>query len=71
MVTQNKKKTKKVDILEMEVPKRNRMLEEMKKQLKHTIAEAKLMHALLQVENLTVNGNIVYKGDEQLTGFSL
>lgn len=43
----------------------------MRKQLKQTIAEAKLIHSLLQVENITVNGNIVYKENEPLIGFSL
>jgi hypothetical protein len=65
MVSQNKKKNKKVDLLEMQNP------EKIRKQIKQTIAEAKLMHSLLQVENLTVNGNVVYKESEQLEGFSL
>jgi hypothetical protein len=71
MVAQNRKKNKKVDLLEMHNPDKIRLLEKMRKQLKQTIAEAKLMHSLLQVENLTVNGNIVYKENEQLAGFSL
>jgi hypothetical protein len=71
MVAQNRKKNKKVDLLKMHNPDKIRLLEKMRKQLKQTIAEAKLMHSLLQVENLTVNGNIVYKENEQLTGFSL
>jgi hypothetical protein len=70
MVEQNKKKNKKVDLLEMQNPDKIRLLEKMRKQLKQTIAEAKLMHSLLQVENLIVNGNIVYKENEQFTGLS-
>jgi hypothetical protein len=71
MVSQNKKKNKKVDLLEMQNPEKIRLLEKIRKQIKQTIAEAKLMHSLLQVENLTVNGNVVYKESEQLEGFSL
>jgi hypothetical protein len=71
MTAKYKKENKKIDILEMHNPERIRLLEKMRKQLKQTIEEAKLMHSLLQVENLTVNGNIVYKENEQLTGYSL
>jgi len=67
MVVQNKK----VNFIEMQNPEKIRLLEKMRKQLKQTIAEAKLIHSLLQVENLTVNGNIIYKENEQLTGISL
>ncbi|MEM3696328.1 MAG: hypothetical protein QXQ94_02325 [Candidatus Bathyarchaeia archaeon] len=70
MAAQNKKKAKKVDLLEMHNPERIRLLEKIRKQLKQKIEEAKLMHSLLQVENLTVNGSIVYKENERLTGFS-
>lgn len=71
MAEQHKKKTKKVNLLEMENLERIRLLEKMRIQLKQKIEEAKLMRSLLQVENLTVNGNIVYNENERLTGFSL
>jgi len=71
MVVNNKKKLKKINLLEMHDPERFKVLREVREELRLKIAEAKLMQSLLEVENLTVNGNIVYKGDAQLNGFSL
>ncbi|MEM2106041.1 MAG: hypothetical protein QXV21_06235 [Candidatus Bathyarchaeia archaeon] len=70
MATRNKKNAK-VNLLEVHDSDRAVILEKVKKQFKQTVAEAKLMHSLLQIENLTVNGNVVYKEDEQFTGFSI
>jgi len=49
---------------------RIQLIKEIREKLRQKIAEAKLLQSLLEVESLTVNGNIVYKGDERLSGFS-
>jgi Mg2+/Co2+ transporter CorB len=68
MVTRNKKK---IDLLKMQDHERTQILREAKEQMRQKIAEAKMLQSLLDVESLTVNGNIVYRGDQQLNGFFL
>lgn len=71
MVARNKRKLKRLDLLEMPNPERIRLIKEVRKKLRQKIIEAKLWQSLLEVENLTVNGNIVYKENQQLSGFYL
>jgi hypothetical protein len=66
MHTKNKKKLKKLDLLEMPNPERIKLIKEVKKNLQQKKAEAKLWQSLLQTENLTINGKTVCKEDEQL-----
>jgi len=68
MLAQNKKK---LNLLEMPNPERVNFFKEVREKLQQRILEAKLWQSLLEVENLVVNGNIVYRGDEQLSGFFL
>jgi len=68
MGAKNKKKRKTVDLLEMPDPERYRLIKEVKEQLQQKVAEAKLWQSLINAESLTVNGNIVYRGTEQLNG---
>ena len=68
MVARNKKK---IDLLKMRDHEKIQILREVKEQLRQKIAEAKMLQSLLDVESLTVNGNIVYRGDQQLNGFFL
>lgn len=71
MGTRNKKKLKKLDLLEMSNPERNRLIKEVREKLRQKTLEAKLWQSLLEVENLTVNGDIVYRENQPLSGFYL
>ena len=71
MGIKNERKLKKLDLLEMPNPERIKLIRELREKLRQKMAEAKLWQSLLEAENLTVNGNIVYTEDEQLVGFSL
>jgi len=69
METQNKKDPKKPDLLEIPDPERTKLIQEIRAKLRQSAEEEKLWQSLLQVESLTVNGNMVYRQDEQLSGF--
>jgi len=69
MGASNKKKLKKLDLLEMSNPKRIQLIKEVRERLRQKIVEAKLWQRLLEAENLTINGNTVYKENEELSGF--
>ena len=70
MGTKNKKKTKKVDLLEMPNPERIKLIREVRENLRQKMMEAKLWQSLLEAENLTINGKIVCK-EEQISRFCL
>jgi hypothetical protein len=67
----NKKQSKKTNLLELSEPEKIVLLKKAKEELKETIIEAKLWHALLGVENVAVNGNIIYNEKQQLSGLCL
>jgi len=69
MGIKNKKKLKKLDLLEMPNPERIKLIKEVREKLRQKMAEAKLWHSLLEAENLTINGNIVCREDEQINRF--
>lgn len=69
MIRLLKKKSKQRDLLSVPDAEKTRLLKEVKKSLRQKLIEAKLWQSLLEVESLTINGNIVYKGDEPLSGF--
>ena len=69
MGIKNKKKLKKLDLLEMPNPERIKLIAEVREKLRQKIAEAKLWQSLLEAENLTINGNIVCREDEQFSRF--
>ena len=71
MGARNKKKLKKLNLLEMSNHERIQLIKEVREKLRQKTVEAKLWQSLLEVENLTVNGNIVYKENQQLSGFYL
>lgn len=71
MVARNKKKSKKINLLEMSNNERVQLINEIRRKLKQRTAEARLWQSLLQAENLTINGNIVYKENQPLNGFYL
>jgi hypothetical protein len=68
MANKNKKQH---NLLEMPEVERVKFIKEIKEKLQNKIVEAKLWQSLFEVEDLTVNGNIIYKGNEPLSGFSL
>jgi len=67
----NKKKSKKRDLLELSDPEKIQMIKKAKQELRETITEAKLWHALLEAGNVAVNGNLVYNEKQQLNGLFL
>ena len=69
MGTKNKKKLKKLDLLEMSNPQRIQLIKEVREKLRQKTVEAKLWQRLLEAENLTINGNTVYRENEELSGF--
>jgi len=71
MGASNKKKLKKLDLLEMSNPQRIQLIKEVREKLRQKTVEAKLWQSLLEVENLAVNGKIVYNEKQQLSGFCL
>ena len=66
MGTKNKEKLKKLDLLEMPNPERIKLIKEVREKLRQKVAEAKLWQSLFEAENLTINGNIVCREDEQI-----
>ncbi|MBE0520037.1 hypothetical protein IBX35_03230 [Candidatus Bathyarchaeota archaeon] len=50
---------------------RIQLIKEIREKLRQKIIEAKLWQSLLETEDLTINGNVVYRENQQLTGFYL
>jgi len=71
MIRLLKKRSKPKDLLKVSDAEKTRLLKEVEISLQQKLVEAKLWQSLLEVESLTINGNIVYKGDEPLSGFSI
>jgi hypothetical protein len=65
-----RRKHKTLDLLEMKSTERIQLIKKVREELKQKSAEIKLWQWLLDVENLTINGNLIYGGYEQLTGFT-
>jgi len=71
MGVRNKKKLKKLNLLDMSNHERNELIKGVREKLRQKVTEAKLWQSLLEAENLTINGNVVYKYDQPLHGFKL
>ena len=71
MGARNKKKLKKPNLLEMSNHERNELIKEVREKLRQKTVEAKLWQSLLEAESLTINGNVVYKSNQPLHGFTL
>ena len=71
MGLRNKKKSKKLDLLEMSNPERMRLMKEVGETLRQKIMEAKLWQSLIEAEDLTINGDVVCKSTQQLNGLKL
>ena len=66
-----RRKKKKLDLLEMSDHERFQFVKEVREKLQRRAIESKLQRLLLEAENLTVNGNVVYAENQQLSGFYL
>jgi hypothetical protein len=68
MGVKNKKMQKKIDLLEMSEVERAKVIEKLKQSLRQSVSEAKLWKTLLQYENVTINGYVVFSTDNPLEG---
>lgn len=66
-----KKKSKKIDLLEMSESERIKLILEVKESLKQKAVEAKLWQSFVQADDLTINGRPVQCEDLQLKGLSI
>jgi len=67
MSIRNKKKPKKLDLLEMSEVERYKLVKAIKENLQQKMAEAKLWQSFADTENLTINGSTVHCEESQLT----
>ncbi|MGB9714600.1 MAG: hypothetical protein ACPLZC_06470 [Candidatus Bathyarchaeales archaeon] len=71
MGARKKGKNTRINLLEISAVERSKTIEKAKESLRQKIAEAKLLNSLLELENITVNGETINCGDYKLTGLSL
>ena len=71
MGLRNKKKSKKLDLLEMSNSERMRLMKEVGETLRQRIMEAKLWQSLIEAEKLTINGKTICCEQADLKGFSI
>jgi hypothetical protein len=71
MGARNKKKLKRLNLLEMPNHERIQLIKEVREKLRQKTVEAKLWQSLLEAESLTINGDVVYKSNQPLHGFTL
>jgi hypothetical protein len=64
-------KKKKRDLLKMSDSERILYVKEVREKFQRRIIESKLQRLLLEAENLTINGNVVYAENQQLSGLYL
>jgi TRAP-type uncharacterized transport system substrate-binding protein len=68
MGAKNRKTQRKINLLEMSDTEKAKIIEQLKQNLRRSINEAKLWKTLLQYETVTVNGQVVFSGEESLNG---
>lgn len=68
MGAKNKKTQRKINLLEMSDMEKAKVIERIKQKLRQSISEAKLWKTLLQYETVTVNGQVVFSGEDSLNG---
>jgi hypothetical protein len=66
MRTKNKKNSKRVDLLQMPTSERIQLVREIQERLRQKRIEEKLWQSLLETENLTINGKILFQDQERL-----
>jgi len=71
MGARNKKKLKRLNLLEMSNHERIKLVKEVREKLRQKVTEAKLWQSLLEAESLTINGDVVYESNQPLHGFSI
>jgi len=71
MGARNKKKLKKLNLLEMSNHERIQLIKEVREKLRQRITEAKLWQSLLEAENLTINGTVICQENESFRGIIL
>jgi hypothetical protein len=71
MGVRNKKKLKKLNLLDMSNHERNELIKGVREKLRRKVTEAKLWQSLLEAESLTINGDVVYKSNQPLHGLTL
>ncbi|MGB9959218.1 MAG: hypothetical protein ACPLKQ_01690 [Candidatus Bathyarchaeales archaeon] len=67
----NKTRVKSTNLLEISEIERMKILKDLRESFKQKIVEAKMWKSLLELENLVINGQIVYCGPDSLKGFYL
>lgn len=70
MGIRNKRKVKKLNLLDMSNYERKMLIKEARETLRQKTIEAKLWQSLLEAQDLTINGDTVYESSEPLNGFS-
>lgn len=68
MFRRNKKQ---LNLLDMSPRERRQLLRNVKKNLKNKALEHKLHRMLIEAENITMNGKVVYEEGQQLTGLTI
>jgi len=66
-----KKKSRRIDLLEMSESERIKLILEVKESLKQKAVEAKLWQSFMEADDLTINGEQVQCEDVQLKGLSI
>lgn len=66
-----KKKSRKIDLLEMSESERIKLILEVKESLKQKAVEAKLWQSFTQADDFAINGEQVLCEDVQLKGLSI
>ena len=70
-MAKKKDKAKKLNLLEFSDAERVKLLKEIKRNLQEKIVEAKLWKSLLEVENVVINGKVIFTEEDPLTGLWL
>ncbi|RJS77059.1 hypothetical protein CW707_01310 [Candidatus Bathyarchaeota archaeon] len=70
-MAKKKDKAKKLNLLEFSDAERVKLLKEIKRNLQEKIVEAKLWKSLLEVENVVINGKVIFSEEDPLTGLWL
>ncbi|MEM1540094.1 MAG: hypothetical protein QXJ07_01755 [Candidatus Bathyarchaeia archaeon] len=71
MAVKNGKTRRKIDLLDMSDAERTRVIEQIKQNFQRSISEARLWKTLLQYDELTINGQVIFSNDIPLEGFSM
>ena len=59
------KKCEKLALLQIPEEKRDRLIKQLKERLQQRVLEARMWRELLQVDNLTINGHIIWNENQQ------